>query len=1016
MTTLDEDPTVAGVGPDDPVAGGATPLAEPRRAASGGAGFLPLRARVAQGWRSRADRLGRDPGALAEAALSLVAVILATGVVLAVLHPSQLLSDATPTGGDMGSHVWGPRYLVDHLLPHFRLSGWTPDWYDGFPAYQFYMVVPALMVVALHVGLPWYLAVPALLALAFVAASGWLRPRLFRYRYLLVAVAALVAVLVVPYSYNRSFKVVTALGLVFLPLVCWAFAKLADLPFPIPPLAAGASLLFLFNRQPVYENTGNIIGGNFQSTMAGEFAFSISLTLAVLYLGVAARGLRTGRHRALAAVLFALAGLCHLIPAFFVLACTAALFVVRPSRARLHWLATMVPVAGLLTAFWVLPFWWRRDYVNDMGWEKLPKANGDEASVWYYLFPTALRWLFIVGLVGVVVSFLRRHVVGQVLALAWAGVAVTFIWLPQARLWNARLLPFMYLSVALLAAIALGDLIRLAGAAAAGSARRPFRPITVAAAALALAGVLIYVVLPIEGRFDAGLVAVQRTSITDPATNEAKTKSSWGVFDTTASNPAAGWSSYNYTGLEAKAAQPPGCDASGSTTACTSGGYPEYRNLVRTMAGLGQDRRYGCGRAMWEFDSNRLNGYGTTMAPMMLPYFTDGCIGSQEGLYFESSTTVPYHFLMQAELSAAGSQPQRDLVYPSFDIDAGVRHLQLLGVKYYLADTPTAVAAAAGHGDLTEVAVSGPWHIYTVKDAPTVVPLSYQPVVARGMGEGQDEWLPIASAWFRDLDQLDVPLADGGPRAWKRVDTGAVPTDDRRLAIWARGQLGLTGPIDQLPKLPRTKLAANQVSAIHMGRDTISFDVTNPGVPVLVKASYFPNWVADGADGPYRVTPNLMVVVPRSKHVDMRYARTPVDVAAMGLSVLGLVAVVLLVRRPPIRVQAPRVGRVSRWLDEVIAIAPTPSRAERGRRRGWRRRASPRDDGELDPGVGRPEEDLGAQDSASLTAPHDEVPVGEDPADDDPGVEDPAVDGPDSRTEPHPTPRSTSAPGPSPER
>ena len=53
---------------------------------------------------------------------------------------------------------------------------------------------------------------------------------------------------------------------------------------------------------------------------------------------------------------------------------------------------------------------------------------------------------------------------------------------------------------------------------------------------------------------------------------------------------------------------------------------------------------------------------------MLLPYFTDGCIGSQEGLYFESSTTVPYHFLMQAELSAQGSTPQRDLPYPPFDM------------------------------------------------------------------------------------------------------------------------------------------------------------------------------------------------------------------------------------------------------------------------------------------------------------------------------------------------------------
>jgi len=37
------------------------------------------------------------------------------------------------------------------------------------------------------------------------------------------------------------------------------------------------------------------------------------------------------------------------------------------------------------------------------------------------------------------------------------------------------------------------------------------------------------------------------------------------------------------------------------------------------------------------------------------------------------------------------------------------------------------------------------------------------------------------------------------------------------------------------------------------------------GQPVLVKVSYFPNWKASGAKGPYRVTPNLMVVIPRSR-------------------------------------------------------------------------------------------------------------------------------------------------------
>src|SRR5690349_21491221 len=77
--------------------------------------------------------------------IEIAVVVVATGFVLGQLGLGNLLSNTTPAGGDMGAHVWGPAFLRDHLLPHGRLSGWTPDWYDGFPAYQFYMVVPALM-------------------------------------------------------------------------------------------------------------------------------------------------------------------------------------------------------------------------------------------------------------------------------------------------------------------------------------------------------------------------------------------------------------------------------------------------------------------------------------------------------------------------------------------------------------------------------------------------------------------------------------------------------------------------------------------------------------------------------------------------------------------------------------------------------------------------------------------------------------------------------------------------------
>ena len=81
------------------------------------------------------------------------------------LQPELVFLDTTPTGGDMGAHVWGPAFLRDELLPRLRLTGWTPDWYSGFPAFHFYMVIPALMIVILDVGLHPVLSIPIVVGL-----------------------------------------------------------------------------------------------------------------------------------------------------------------------------------------------------------------------------------------------------------------------------------------------------------------------------------------------------------------------------------------------------------------------------------------------------------------------------------------------------------------------------------------------------------------------------------------------------------------------------------------------------------------------------------------------------------------------------------------------------------------------------------------------------------------------------------------------------------------------------------
>ena len=94
---------------------------------------------------------------------------------------------------------------------------------------------------------------------------------------------------------------------------------------------------------------------------------------------------------------------------------------------------------------------------------------------------------------------------------------------------------------------------------------------------------------------------------------------------------------------------------------------------------------------------------------MLLPFETNGCIDSMEGLLFESSATTPYHFLNQAELSAGPSEPEVGLPYGPLDVTLGVQHLQLLGVKYFMAETPQVEQEAAADPDLQLVAKSGPW-------------------------------------------------------------------------------------------------------------------------------------------------------------------------------------------------------------------------------------------------------------------------------------------------------------------
>lgn len=836
-----------------------------------------------------APRAGRPGGRVGAWAPRLATCVVIAGVIAVVLwqmHLPLLLSDTTTTGGDTGAHYMMPAFFDTNLFPH--LTGWNPYWYDGYPAYTFYFVLPDV----------------------------------------LVAIASHVI------SYDVAFKLATVMGSLLLPVAAWALGRLFGMRPPVPAALAAVTLPFLFDY------TWTIYGGNLFSTLAGEYSYSLSVAFLVLFLGLFARGLRTGRHRVWAALALAACILAHIVPGALALAGAAVLtlFELLPARLRLRdddelpwaledaealaavgvtragdvtlqrdatkrgadartpaparsrsavlgWAASTVGIGVALAAWWLVPFLVRQNYSTSMNYTKVTTY----ASIF---FPKADLWVLVIAAVGLVVAIARRSRLGLLLAVLGGLSAAAVVLDPTRSLYNVRFLPLWFLCVYLLAgwvfAVGVGALARAvrrerlvrwvidrrtldAEPIGSGHAQNPgtddreragrvggSRPPVVApwaagavgGALLALVGALVVVVPPFVPAASATL-------------------DSLGIHP--GANQVTVWSEWNYTGYEGKT------------------DYPEYHALMALMRHVGN--RYGCGRAMWEYNSDE-NRFGTPEALMLLPYWTTGCIDSMEGLLFESSATTPYHFLNQAELSQSPSEAVVGLPYGPLTVPLGVDHLQLLGVRYFMAASPQVEEEADVDPTLHLVATSGPWDttfdgehlsttwkVYVVERSSVVEPLADEPAVLTGVGQGQTTWLGRIGTgdsmsdgpslrWYLDPAAWPVELVAGGPSTWPRIKAASA-----------------TRP-------PARRLTPTKVSDVHQRATSISFTVSQVGKPVLVKISYFPNWHATGAKGPWRATPNLMVVVPTSHHVTLYYGTTPVTQAGDALTVLGLVAVV----------------------------------------------------------------------------------------------------------------------------
>lgn len=711
------------------------------------------RGSVSHGNRPLDVTVALTPGSL-KALYSLSAAAL-TLTALVFIPVFEVLRNTTPTGGDVAAHVWFPDALARQLLPH--LSGWSDDWYAGFPAGALYFPLPALVTLFFNIFLP----------------------------------------------YGIAFKLTITAAAVLPPVAAWRLGRRVSSSPLYPVVFTLATVCFQLER------FHTIYGANLASVYAGMFSLSLGFGFGILALSSLLPFLKNERDTVpvFFPLLLVASALSHLLSGVFVAVVSLCFVLVFENRRRsLARLAVPSLSAIMIAALWWVPFLRSTSYATDMGYAPTRSLSwvfpfmqscfgrgvsvaSDASSVcgssslYTRLMsaetgPVGQYWVVVPLAIAAAVwayATTKRVILGFALtALTFVGMYL--LW-PTTYVWDARWLPFYWWSLWILAATGLVQFAQM------------FLKSSRAVVAIALVPAIALV----------GVSNVHRIN---------QTESGWDIPKPL----VASWGRWDLSGYESKP------------------DWPEYKGVMDLLNA--QAKKSGCGRAHWEYDKAQ-GSYGSPMAMMLIPYWTKGCVDSVEGLFMEGSQTTPFHFMMQYATSQGGSGPVRDMPYPPYDLSWGTKSMRAMGVKWFLGYNEKTIQDARASKDLREVGS---------------VPMVSDP--------SKERWVV-----FEVLDSSPVEVLETWPRF---VPEGSWPIDYAKA--WRDDPSGLFSNAPGLKSGPVGKVDLSKVSVSDNG---VSFRVSKIGVPVAVRFSWYPSWDVSGADGVYRLGPNMMLVIPTENTVTL---------------------------------------------------------------------------------------------------------------------------------------------------
>ncbi len=306
-------------------------------------------------------------------------------VLILFLRIDLVFLNNTPTGGDMGAHIVAIDTFIKDFMPNFQISGWSNDWFAGYPLYYFYFPLPAIITFFLDVIFPFGVA--------------------FK---LMVVISTILMV----YSLEKLFR------------------KDSN---KFSSIGATAGLFYVFTE------SFTIYGGNLASTLAGQFSFAYSLAfgnLAIFYLIKSNNKFRFS----ISSIFLSLCLLSHLIPFIIYIPIYGFYWLFKKENINQKILSITIFLA--LVSRWFISLFINLEFTTNMSYTPFTRL---EDLIKEDILPVIF---ILLGLIFAKFKELIEYKSLNLFEIYLVTSSILlYFFVPEGALWNGRLVPFFNLGV-----------------------------------------------------------------------------------------------------------------------------------------------------------------------------------------------------------------------------------------------------------------------------------------------------------------------------------------------------------------------------------------------------------------------------------------------------------------------------------------------------------------------------------------------------------------------------------------